>query len=50
MDEFVNFLVSRYGPAGSPQGIKFYSLDNEVDAWQATHYEVHPAKPWCSGG
>lgn len=45
MDEFVNFLVSRYGPAGSPGGVKFYSLDNEVDCWQATHFEVHPAKP-----
>jgi hypothetical protein len=45
MDEFVNFLVSRYGHAGSPGAVKFYSLDNEVDCWQATHYEVHPALP-----
>ncbi len=45
MDEFVNFLVWKYGYAGTPTGVKFYCLDNEVDAWQATHYEVHPAKP-----
>jgi hypothetical protein len=45
MDEFVNFLVYKYGYAGTTHGVKFYSLDNEVDCWQATHPEVHPAKP-----
>jgi hypothetical protein len=47
MDEFVNFLVNKYGPAGSPQGVKFYCLDNEVDIWHATHKEVHPAHILC---
>jgi len=47
MDEFVNFLVWKYGYAGTPTGVKFYSLDNEVDIWNATHYEVHPAHPLC---
>jgi mannan endo-1,4-beta-mannosidase len=52
MDEFVNFLVWKYGPAGSPNGVKFYNLDNEPDIWSdgnkgATHPEVHPAKPTC---
>jgi hypothetical protein len=45
MDEFVNFLVNRYGNASTTNGVKFYSLDNEVDIWHATHKEVHPARP-----
>jgi len=47
MDEFVNFLVWKYGYAGTPTGVKFYSLDNEVDIWHATHKEVHPAHILC---
>jgi len=53
MDEFVNFLVSRYGHAGEPNGVKFYCMDNEPDIWSdgsggATHPEVHPAHPTCA--
>ena len=33
MDEFVNFLVWKYGHAGTPNGVKFYNLDNEPDLW-----------------
>jgi hypothetical protein len=52
MDEFVNFLVSRYGHAGDPNGVKFYCMDNEPDIWSdgnrgATHPEVHPLDPCC---
>jgi endoglucanase len=47
MDEFVNFLVSKYGHAGDPNGVKFYDLDNEPDLWSSTHKEVHPTKPTC---
>jgi mannan endo-1,4-beta-mannosidase len=61
MDEFVNFLVSRYGHAGEANGVKFYDLDNEPDIWfeynspppkdpnyHGTHWEVHPnAKCSC---
>ena len=47
MDEFVNFLVWKYGYAGTATGVKFYSLDNEVDIWDSTHKEVHPADPLC---
>jgi hypothetical protein len=53
MDEFVNFLVSRYGYAGDPNGVKFYDLDNEPALWyqpggnHATHWEVHPYTPTC---
>jgi len=53
MDEFVNFLVSRYGYAGDPNGVKFYCLDNEPDIWSngaqgATHPEVHPPQAGCA--
>lgn len=54
MDEFINFLVSTYGYAGQPNGVKFYDLDNEPDIWyapdgpwHATHWEVHPYDPCC---
>jgi hypothetical protein len=53
MDEFVNFLVQKYGYAGDPNGVKFYCLDNEPDIWSdgakgATHPEVHPPKAGCA--
>jgi len=50
MDEFVNFLVSEYGYAGSPTGVKFYNLDNEPALWgrgndtDGTHPRIHPDK------
>ena len=54
MDEFINFLVSTYGYAGQPNGVKFYNFDNEPDLWyapdgpwHATHWEVHPYDPCC---
>jgi len=54
MDEFVNFLVSRYGYAGQPNGVKFYDLDNEPDIWSngddvnGTHPRLHPPKATCT--
>jgi hypothetical protein len=61
MDEFVNFLVSKYGHAGDPNGVKFYCMDNEPDLWygmdacsvpyyphHATHWEVHPYMTNCA--
>jgi hypothetical protein len=53
MDEFVNFLVQKYGHAGEPNGVKFYCLDNEPDIWSdgnnhATHPEVHRAQAGCA--
>ena len=41
MDEFVSFLVGRYGPA--PEGVTWYSLDNEPALWSSTHPRIHPA-------
>ncbi|HET8653911.1 MAG TPA: glycoside hydrolase family 44 protein [Longimicrobiaceae bacterium] len=42
MDEFVNFLVQRYGPASSATGVRWYSLDNEPALWPSTHPRIHP--------
>jgi len=45
MDEQVNFMVSRYGGAGSTTGVKFYATDNEPDLWAETHPRIHPSAP-----
>lgn len=41
-DEQVNFMVSRYGNASTPGGVKMYALDNEPDLWSSTHPRIHP--------
>ncbi|MBN1845527.1 MAG: hypothetical protein JW810_07570 [Sedimentisphaerales bacterium] len=48
MDECVNFLVSRYGSAATPTGVKCYSLDNEPALWDSTHPRIHPANLTCN--
>lgn len=48
MDEFVNFLVNKYGSASTPTGIKGYALDNEPALWSSTHPRIHPQKPTCA--
>lgn len=45
MDEFVNLMVSQFGNASTPTGIKGYSIDNEPSLWQHTHPFMHPTKP-----
>lgn len=47
MDEYVNFLVNKYGMANTATGIKGYSLDNEPSLWVSTHPRIHPLKPTC---
>ncbi|ARA93141.1 hypothetical protein AWN76_008195 [Rhodothermaceae bacterium RA] len=42
MDELVHFLVQRYGAATTPNGIRWYSLDNEPALWAHTHPRIHP--------
>jgi mannan endo-1,4-beta-mannosidase len=42
MDELVTLLVDRYGGASSPQGVRWYSLDNEPALWAHTHPRIHP--------
>ena len=34
-------IVSKFGQ-GANGGVKFYILDNEVDAWHSTHRDAHP--------
>ncbi|MFC1586329.1 glycoside hydrolase family 44 protein, partial [Fibrobacterota bacterium] len=48
MDEFVNFMVSRYGNASTATGVKGYSLDNEPALWPSTHPRIHPQAPACA--
>ncbi|SDC24462.1 Fibronectin type III domain-containing protein [Paenibacillus sp. UNCCL117] len=43
-DELVNLLKHKYGGAGSPTGIRGYSIDNEPGIWPKTHPYMHPAK------
>ena len=47
MDEFVNFLVNKYGNASEPTGVKGYSVDNEPALWTSTHSRMHPEKVTC---
>ncbi|RCX17536.1 dockerin type I repeat protein [Anaerobacterium chartisolvens] len=47
MDEFVNFLVNKYGNASTPTGIKGYAIDNEPALWPGTHARIHPETPTC---
>ena len=46
MDEFVNFLVNKYGTAANG-GVKAYALDNEPDLWSFTHKFAHPDTARC---
>ena len=48
VDELLNLLVTRYGPASGPRGVKAYDLDNETELWSDTHPRIHPGKPLCS--
>ena len=47
LDEYVNFLVNRFGMANTPTGIKGYSLDNEPGLWISTHPRIHPLQARC---
>jgi mannan endo-1,4-beta-mannosidase len=46
MDEFVNFMVTKYGRAAGG-GVKMYSLDNEPCLWSNTHPRIHPRPVTC---
>ena len=47
MDEYLNFLVDKFGMANTSSGIKGYSLDNEPDLWNLTHPRIHPLQAKC---
>lgn len=42
VDEFVNFLVKKYGNASTATGVKNYALCNEPRLWSSTHPRIHP--------
>ncbi|WP_438446397.1 glycoside hydrolase family 44 protein [Gorillibacterium sp. sgz5001074] len=44
IDEFVNNMVHRFGPASGSTGVKGYALDNEPALWSTTHPLMHPGK------
>jgi hypothetical protein len=46
-DEFLNFLINRFGTAATANGIKGYSVDNEPDLWNSTHSRMHSAQATC---
>ena len=47
VDEEVNFLKSRYGPASGATGVRGYSIDNEPALWPSTHPRIHPDSTRC---
>jgi mannan endo-1,4-beta-mannosidase len=48
VDEEVNFLVSRYGPASGLTGVRGYAIDNEPALWPSTHPRIHPDTTRCT--
>lgn len=44
ISQLLRILQSRYGPAGSPKGIRGYILDNEPGLWSETHPRIVPDK------
>ncbi len=48
MDEVLNLLLSKYGPASGATGVKGYNLDNEPSLWPSTHPYLHPAQTTCA--
>jgi len=48
VDEEVNFLLKRYGPASSANGVKGFQVDNEPALWPGTHQRIHPLQTTCA--
>ncbi|MBE6851141.1 MAG: glycoside hydrolase [Ruminococcus sp.] len=42
MDEYVNYIINKFGDSTSLTGIQGYSLDNEPALWHHTHSRIHP--------
>jgi len=47
IDEWINFLLDRYGNAVSETGIKAFIMDNEPGVWSFTHPRIHPNPTTC---
>lgn len=41
VDELLNFLITKYGKASSPNGIKGFFMDNEPTLWTGTHSRLY---------
>ncbi|HKV86536.1 MAG TPA: glycoside hydrolase family 44 protein [Candidatus Dormibacteraeota bacterium] len=39
-DEWIHHLVDRFGP----NGVRFFTMDNEPDLWSYNHTDIHPAR------
>jgi len=48
MDELMNLLLTKYGPASGKTGVRGYNLDNEPALWPSTHPLLHPAQTTCA--
>ena len=48
MDEYMNFLINKYGNASTATGIKGYCLDNEPALWVTNHPRIHPTQATCA--
>jgi endoglucanase len=48
MDEFVHYLVTKFGTAASGKGIKGYAITNEPGLWNESHPRLHPNKVTCA--
>lgn len=44
---WLNYLVSEFGNASTPTGIRFYALDNEPALWHSTHSRIRPDPAGC---
>ena len=47
VDEYVNYIINKYGKSNSTQSIKAYALDHEPDIWSTSQKAVHPANTTC---
>lgn len=47
VDEYLNYLINRYGKSSTNTGIKGYALDNEPELWNVTHptMQTEPITP-----
>lgn len=41
IDEYIDYIINKYGKADATAGIKAYALDNEPDLWSTSHRTIH---------
>ena len=42
VDEYINYIVSKFGKSTDSTGVKAYALDNTPDLWSSNHRTIHP--------